>query len=89
METPRGSQYKYKYDPIHNVFILHCMLTEGISFPYVFGFLPQALGADGDPLDVLVIIRDATFSGCVIPCRIVGVIEKRSKREKDGTVEPE
>ena len=87
VETPRGSQYKYKYDPAHDVFNLHCMLPEGMSFPYEFGFLPQTLGSDGDPLDVLVIIRDATFSGCVIPCRIVGVIEA-NQPEKDGTQEP-
>lgn len=46
-----------------------------MSFPYDFGFLPSTLGDDGDPLDVLVLADEALPPGCVVPCRIAGVIE--------------
>jgi len=57
-----------------------------MSFPYDFGFLPSTIGQDGDPLDVLVLMDDPAFSGCVIPARLVGVIEAE-QTERSGESE--
>jgi inorganic pyrophosphatase len=46
-----------------------------MSFPYDFGFLPSTLADDGDPTDVLVLMDEPAFPGCVLKCRIVGIIE--------------
>ncbi|HVT79088.1 MAG TPA: inorganic diphosphatase [Phycisphaerae bacterium] len=86
VETPRGVRHKFKYDPKLHVFSLHHTLPEGMAFPYDFGFLPGTAGEDGDPLDVLLLLRDATFCGCVVPAHLVGVIEAK-QREKDGEKE--
>ena len=86
VETPRGVRHKFKYDPKLHIFSLHRTLPEGMAFPYDFGFLPRTSGEDGDPLDVLLLLHDATFCGCVVPAHLIGVIEAE-QREKNGEKE--
>src|SRR5690348_7042755 len=75
IETPKGSHNKYNFDEELGLFVLGGVLPEGMSFPYDFGFLPGTLGEDGDPLDVLLLMDQPAFSGCVVPSRLIGVIE--------------
>jgi inorganic pyrophosphatase len=82
IETPKGGHNKYKFDPELGVFILNGVLPEGMSFPYDFGFLPSTVGDDGDPLDVLLLMDGPAFTGCLIPSRLIGVIEAE-QTEKD------
>ena len=86
VETPRGSRNKYKYDEAVGAFLLDGILPEGMSFPYDFGFLPATVADDGDPLDVLLLMDEPAFSGCVVPCRLIGVIEAE-QTERDGSTE--
>jgi inorganic pyrophosphatase len=74
IDTPQGSRNKYKYDPQLNCFKLSHVLAEGIVFPFDFGFIPSTKGQDGDPLDVLLLIEEAAFSGCLLKARLLGVI---------------
>jgi inorganic pyrophosphatase len=83
IETPKGSRNKFKYEPATRRFRLSKILPHGMIFPYDFGFVPETRGEDGDPLDVLVLIEEPTFPGCVLDCRLIGVIEA-GQREKDG-----
>jgi inorganic pyrophosphatase len=83
VETPRGSRNKYRYDEAVAAFVLDGILPEGMNFPYDFGFLPSTLGADGDPLDVLLLMDEPAFSGCIVPSRLIGVIEAE-QTERDG-----
>ena len=83
IETPKRSHNKFKHDQHRQVFILNDVLPEGMSFPYDFGFLPATLGDDGDPLDVLLLTDEPTFCGCVVPSRLIGVIEAE-QTETDG-----
>ncbi len=54
-----------------------------MAFPYNFGFLPSTKGGDGDPLDVLVQMDEPAFPGCVLKCRVIGVIEgEQGNKEK-------
>jgi inorganic pyrophosphatase len=75
IDTPKGSRNKFKYDEELGLFRLSKMLPLGSSFPFDFGFVPSTRGADGDPLDVLVLMDEAAFPGCVVPVRLLGVLE--------------
>lgn len=74
VETPKGSHQKFDYDPNLKLFVLSKLLPAGMVFPFDFGMLPETVGEDGDPLDILIISELATFTGCVVDCRIIGVI---------------
>ncbi|MBS1584668.1 MAG: inorganic diphosphatase [Bacteroidetes bacterium] len=84
IETPKGSQNKFDYDPEYDIFSLKKTLPIGAVFPFDFGFIPDTKGEDGDPLDVLVIMDQPAYPGCHVVCRILGVLEAEQK-EKDGT----
>ena len=86
IETPKDCRNKYAFDEKLGVFVLKGVLTAGHSFPYDFGFIPNTLGGDDDPLDVLVLMDEAAFAGCLVKARLVGVIEAE-QTERDGRVE--
>jgi inorganic pyrophosphatase len=75
IETPAGSRNKFTYDEERRIFRLHKILPQGFSFPFDFGFVPETLAEDGDPLDVMVLGAEPTFTGCVVSVRLLGVIE--------------
>lgn len=75
IETPKSSRNKYSYDPEQGIFTLRKVLPEGMVFPYDFGFLPRTLAADGDPIDVLLLMDVPAFPGCLVPSRLIGVME--------------
>ncbi|MGI9034409.1 MAG: inorganic diphosphatase [Pyrinomonadaceae bacterium] len=82
IETPKGCRNKYKYDEKTGIFKLGGILPLGASFPFDFGFVPNTLGGDGDPLDVLLLMDEPAFTGCLVPARLVGVIE--AEQTEDG-----
>ncbi len=86
IETPMGSRNKFKFDPKLGNFILNGVLPQGMMFPHAFGFIPGTQADDGDPEDIMVIMDEPTFSGCVVHSRLIGVIEAEQK-EKDGKKE--
>lgn len=86
VETPKNSRNKYAFDEKLGIFVLKGVLAAGHSFPFDFGFIPNTLGGDGDPLDVLVLMDEAAFAGCLVPSRLIGVIEAE-QTELDGKVE--
>jgi inorganic pyrophosphatase len=86
IETPKGSRNKLDYDPETKTFHLKKTLPEGMVFPYDFGFIPQTLGGDGDPLDALVLMPESINPGCTVDCRVLGVIRAKQKEEKKKTV---
>jgi inorganic pyrophosphatase len=75
VDTPKGSRNKYKFDTKCGLWRLSKILPQGMSFPYDFGFLPATRGADGDPVDVLLLMDEPAFPGCVVPARLIGVLE--------------
>jgi inorganic pyrophosphatase len=84
VETPKGSQNKYKYDPSCGELRLTSVLGEGLAFPYDFGFVPSTLGEDGDPLDVLLFLDHGVPPACITTARIIGVLEIRQRTAKEG-----
>ena len=75
IETPKGCAAKYDYDEQMQMFKLKKLLPKGMSFPFHFGFIPHTKAEDGDPLDVLVLLDELSWPGCVIECKIIGVME--------------
>ncbi len=83
VETPKGSRNKFDYEPRLGVFALKKEMPAGHVFPFDFGFIPGTLGGDGDPLDVLVLMDDATYPGVLVDARLIGVFEA-DQTERDG-----
>jgi inorganic pyrophosphatase len=85
IDTPRGSRNKFKFDEKLGCFKLSRILPVGHVFPYDFGSIPGTRGEDGDALDVLVIMDEPTFPGCLITVRLIGVMVAR-QTEKGRTI---
>ena len=83
IETPKGSRNKYAFDPEQKVFELKKVLPAGMTFPYDFGFIPRTKAEDGDPVDILVLMDEPAFPGCVLKCRLIGIIEAEQGDKKD------
>ena len=75
VETPKGNRNKFAFDPDQGIFTLKAVLPAGMVFPYDFGFLPQTLADDGDPIDVLLLMDEPAFTGCAVRAILIGVIE--------------
>jgi inorganic pyrophosphatase len=85
IDTPKGSRNKYKFDETLGLFKLGGVLAAGHVFPFDFGYIPNTRGGDGDPLDVLVLMDEPAFVGCLIPSRLIGVIE--AEQTENGETE--
>lgn len=85
IETPGGSRNKFKYDEDLGFYILSGVLPQGMVFPHAFGFVPGTQASDGDPEDILIIMDEPTFTGCIVPTRLVGVME--AEQTEDGKTE--
>jgi inorganic pyrophosphatase len=84
IETPKGSRNKFAFDDEQKVFELKKVLPAGMTFPHDFGFIPSTKAEDGDPVDVLVLMDEPAYPGCLIKCRPVGIIEgEQGKNKKD------
>jgi inorganic pyrophosphatase len=91
IETPKGSRNKFAFNSDHHLFELKKVLPAGMAFPYDFGFVPSTKADDGDPVDVLVLMDEPAFPGCLLKCRPIGVIEgeqgnKKSKERNDRII---
>jgi inorganic pyrophosphatase len=75
VEIPLESVSKYEYDRTLHVFRLDRNLHSPVHYPGDYGFIPQTIAEDGDPLDILILTDAATFPGCVFPVRPIGVFE--------------
>ena len=75
VDTPKGSRNKYKLDEQSGQWRLSKVLPQGMSFPHDFGFIPSTRGEDSDPVDVLLLMDEPAFPGCVVPARLIGVLE--------------
>lgn len=86
VETPQYSADKYAYDPELKTFSLKKTLPNGSAFPFDFGFVPNTLCDDGDPIDALVLVEGETYPGCVLAARLVGVLEATEAEKNNKPV---
>ena len=86
IEIPRGSRNKYEYDHERHVIRLDRRLFSATVYPADYGFVPDTLALDGDPLDVLVLLEDPTFPGCWVEVRAVGVFWMEDEKGPDAKI---
>ncbi len=86
VEIPGGSRNKYELDPETGHIFLDRMLFTATRYPADYGFIEGTLGGDGDALDALVFVGEATFPGCRILARPVGVFMMRDEKGPDEKV---
>ena len=83
VEIPKGSQNKYEYDKEKGVFRLDRVLYSPMHYPADYGYIEETLAEDGDPLDVLVLVSNPTFPGCVITTRLIGALIMTDDKGED------
>jgi inorganic pyrophosphatase len=86
IEIPKGSRNKYEYDHERDVIRLDRRLFSATVYPADYGFIPDTLGEDGDPLDAMVLLEDATFPGCWVTARPVGVLWMQDEAGPDAKI---
>ncbi|MFM7408787.1 MAG: inorganic diphosphatase [Cuspidothrix sp.] len=86
IEIAGGSQNKYEYDKDLQAFALDRVLYSSVKYPYDYGFIPNTLADDGDPLDGMVIMDEPTFPGCVIAARPIGYLEMIDGGDRDEKI---
>jgi len=83
VEIPKGSRNKYEYDERFGRVILDRTIFASVVYPSDYGFLLDTMAADGDPMDVLILVAAPTFSGCLIPVDPIGVLEMHDEAGED------
>lgn len=86
VEMPKGSHNKYEYDEDLDIIKIDRVFYSAMSLPYDYGFIPQTRSEDGDHLDGLVLLDSASFSGCLVPSRPIGVLYMIDSGEKDEKI---
>ncbi len=86
IEIPGGSKNKYEYDKELGAFALDRVLYSSVKYPYDYGFIPNTLADDGDPLDGMVLIDEPTFPGCIIAARPIGFLEMIDGGDRDEKI---
>jgi inorganic pyrophosphatase len=86
IEIPKGSRNKYEYDEQLGGIKLDRFLFSSVVFPADYGFIPDTLGEDGDPLDAMVLVGEPTFPGCVIEVRAIAVLRMADDHGQDDKI---
>ncbi|MBD2741630.1 inorganic diphosphatase [Coleofasciculus sp. FACHB-1120] len=86
VEITAGSKNKYEYDKDLQAFALDRVLYSSVQYPYDYGFVPNTLADDGDPLDGMVLMEEPTFPGCVILARPIGMLEMIDGGDRDEKI---
>jgi inorganic pyrophosphatase len=86
IEIACGSRNKYEYDKELDIFRLDRALHSAMFYPGDYGFIPQTLGYDGDPMDVIVMVSEPSFPGCLLVARPIGVLHMIDEGERDEKI---
>jgi len=86
VEIPRGSRNKYEYDHDHHVMRLDRRLFSATVYPTDYGFVPDTLAEDDDPLDAIVLLEEPTFPGCWVTGRVIGVFWMTDDKGPDAKI---
>ena len=86
VEIPKGSRNKYEYDHEENAIKLDRFLFSSMVYPTDYGFIPETLGLDGDPLDAMVCVSEPTFPGCMIEVKPIALFRMEDDKGVDDKV---
>lgn len=83
VEIPKGSRNKYEFDKERRLIKYDRMLFSSVHYPSDYGFIPNTLAEDGDPLDALVLLGEPTFPGCLIEAKPIGLFKMWDEKGVD------
>lgn len=86
VEIPQGQSNKYEYDHQQGIIKLDRVLYGAVFYPTEYGFIPQTLSRDGDPLDIMVIATYPTFPGCFLSARVIASLHISDNQKDDNKV---
>lgn len=86
IEIPRGSRAKYEIDKESGLIKLDRVIYASMYYPLNYGFIPQTLGEDHDPLDIVVLTQVAVVPLCLIPSKVIGVMRMIDRGEADDKI---
>jgi len=86
VEIPKGSRNKYEWDAELGAIKLDRFISASVVYPTDYGYVPETLMPDGDPLDVLVCVSEPTFPGCMIHTKVVGLFKMADEKGDDDHV---
>jgi inorganic pyrophosphatase len=86
VEIPKGSRNKYEWDPELRAIKLDRFVSASVVYPTDYGYVPETLAPDGDPLDVLVCVSEPTFPGCVVLTKVIGLFKMSDEKGPDDHV---
>lgn len=86
IETPKGSKSKYEYSEATDTIHLDRVLHSSVMYPLAYGFIPGTRYLDGDPLDVMVLMSEPVFPGCLVTGRTLGVLRMVDSGEPDDKI---
>ena len=87
IEIPMNADpIKYEVDKETGLLFVDRFIGTGMRYPANYGFIPQTLSGDGDPVDVLVITPVPLIPGVVVPCRAIGILKMQDEAGEDGKV---
>lgn len=86
VEIPKGSRNKYEWDPESGSIMLDRFLFSSMVYPTDYGFIPDTMAQDGDPLDAMVCVSEPTFPGCVIPVKPIALFRMEDDKGIDDKV---
>ena len=84
VEIPKGSRNRYEYDQERGRIRLDRMLFTATSYPGDYGFVPETLAEDGDPIDAVLLLAEPTFPGCLVRARVIAVFWVHDRRGPDA-----
>ena len=86
VEIPKGSRNKYEINMKTGEIHLDRVLFSSVHYPTDYGFIPGTVSADGDPLDVLIIVEEPTFPGCRVKIRLIGALLMEDEKGTDEKI---
>lgn len=84
IEIPQGVSVKYELDKKSGIIFVDRFLFTEMEYPFNYGFIPDTLAQDGDPIDILVLCSKPVVPGVVIPCRPIGMLEMEDEAGLDN-----
>ena len=86
IEIPKGSRAKYEIDKDSGLIKLDRVIYASMYYPLNYGFIPQTLGEDHDPLDIVVLTQVSVVPNCLIPSKVIGVMRMIDRGEGDDKI---
>jgi len=86
IEIPLGSNIKYEYDHEHNKLIVDRILATPVTYFFNYGYIPNTLGGDNDPLDAIILCKEAFLPSCYVNCKIIGVLHTTDEKGVDDKI---